>query len=119
MGRRLAACGDSLSGGLSALTDPGIDHAAQSFGVLKFRTMYAPASDAVGGQQAMRNDPRVIRVGAWLRRRSIDELPQLVWPRPHALGVKGGLFHEAVNRYAARDRVKAGIRSTVCAARPT
>jgi polysaccharide biosynthesis protein PslA len=93
----------------------------QPFGVLKFRTMHAVATDPAGRQQATRNDTRSTRVGAWLRRRSIDELPQLVnvlkgemslvGPRPHAYGttVEGRLFHEAVHRYAARHRVKPGI----------
>jgi Undecaprenyl-phosphate glucose phosphotransferase len=93
----------------------------QPFGVLKFRTMYAAATDPLGQRQAMRNDPRVTRVGAWLRHTSIDELPQLVnvlrgemslvGPRPHAHGttVEGRLFHKAVKRYAARHRVKPGI----------
>jgi polysaccharide biosynthesis protein PslA len=91
------------------------------FEVLKFRTMYAGVTDIVGERQAIRKDPRVTRIGAWLRRTSIDELPQLVnvlkgemslvGPRPHAHGttVEGRLFNEAVSRYAARHRVKPGI----------
>jgi lipopolysaccharide/colanic/teichoic acid biosynthesis glycosyltransferase len=93
----------------------------QPFEVLKFRTMYAGVTDIVGERQAIRKDPRVTRIGAWLRRKSLDELPQLVnvlkgemslvGPRPHAHGttVEGRLFHEAVSRYAARHRVKPGI----------
>jgi Undecaprenyl-phosphate glucose phosphotransferase len=93
----------------------------QPFNIIKFRTMHALTTDLAGRQQAMRDDPRVTRVGAWLRRSSFDELPQLVnvlkgemslvGPRPHAHGttVEGHLFHEAVSRYAARHRVKPGI----------
>ena len=91
------------------------------FMALKFRTMHVGATDVTGRRQAVRNDPRVTRVGAWLRKMSFDELPQLVnvlrgemslvGPRPHAPGttVEGRLFHEAVRRYAARHRVKPGI----------
>ena len=91
------------------------------FTALKFRTMYVAATDVAGKRQAIRNDPRVTRVGAWLRKTSFDELPQLVnvlrgemslvGPRPHAPGttVEGRLFHEAVSRYAARHRVMPGI----------
>jgi Undecaprenyl-phosphate glucose phosphotransferase len=109
------------SAGPVLFRQPRLGFNGQPFDLLKFRTMYAAATDTAGRQQAMRNDPRFTRVGAWLRCRSIDELPQLVnvlrgemslvGPRPHALGttVEGRLFHEAVNRYAARHRVKPGI----------
>jgi Undecaprenyl-phosphate glucose phosphotransferase len=100
---------------------PRLGFNGQPFNMLKFRTMHAVATDLAGRQQAMRDDPRVTRVGAWLRRSSFDELPQLinvlrgemslVGPRPHAHGttVEGRLFHEAVSGYAARHRVKPGI----------
>jgi Undecaprenyl-phosphate glucose phosphotransferase len=93
----------------------------RSFMALKFRTMYVEAADLEGRRQAVRNDPRVTRVGAWLRKTSLDELPQLVnvlrgemslvGPRPHAPGttVEGRAFHDAVSRYGARHRVKPGI----------
>ena len=89
--------------------------------VLKFRTMHHDASDLNAEQLTRRNDPRVTRVGAFLRRTSLDELPQLfnvlrgdmsiVGPRPHALRAKaaGVLYPEAVRNYSARHRVKPGI----------
>jgi len=89
--------------------------------VLKFRTMYADQSDANAEQLTRRNDPRVTRIGAFLRRTSLDELPQflnvvrgemsIVGPRPHALAAKAGtlLYQEAIKYYDARHRVKPGI----------
>jgi Undecaprenyl-phosphate glucose phosphotransferase len=89
--------------------------------VLKFRTMYIDVTDQNAEQLTRRNDPRVTRVGAFLRKTSLDELPQLinvlrgdmsiVGPRPHALRAKaaGVLYPEAVRNYSARHRVKPGI----------
>lgn len=89
--------------------------------ILKFRSMYAHLSDLDANQQTSRNDNRVTPFGAWLRRTSLDELPQLfnvlrgdmslVGPRPHALATTaGGLaLEEAVPVYASRHRVKPGI----------
>ncbi|HEX6958800.1 MAG TPA: undecaprenyl-phosphate glucose phosphotransferase [Ferrovibrio sp.] len=89
--------------------------------VLKFRTMHNHASDPKAEQLTQRNDPRVTRLGAFLRRTSLDELPQfinvlrgemsVVGPRPHALAAKAGglLYQEAVRYYDARHRMKPGI----------
>lgn len=93
----------------------------QIFEIWKFRTMYANVTDADANQQTARNDARVTRVGRFLRRTSIDELPQLVnviqgrmsivGPRPHALKTTAGgqLLADAIDDYAARHRVKPGI----------
>ncbi len=91
------------------------------FEVWKFRTMYVDQADADCTVQTRKADPRVTRVGAFLRKSSVDELPQLinvlrgdmsiVGPRPHALSTKaeGRLFQDVVHKYAARHRVKPGI----------
>ena len=91
------------------------------FSIFKFRTMHASMTDLLADRQTTRDDPRVTRVGWWLRRFSIDELPQLlnvvqgsmslVGPRPHAPNTKAAdkLFAEVVSQYAVRHRVKPGI----------
>jgi Undecaprenyl-phosphate glucose phosphotransferase len=91
------------------------------FRVYKFRTMYHNHAQHSDIQQASRRDPRVTRVGAILRRTSLDELPQLlnvfqgdmslVGPRPHAASTRGGgrLFSDVLSSYAARHKVKPGI----------
>jgi Undecaprenyl-phosphate glucose phosphotransferase len=89
--------------------------------VLKFRTMYTDQSDFDAAQLTTRNDPRVTRVGGFLRRFSLDELPQLinvvkgemsiVGPRPHALQAKAGgkLYADVIDAYAVRSKVKPGL----------
>lgn len=93
----------------------------QPIQVWKFRTMYQEECRDVLDRQTLRDDPRVTPIGHWLRRTSMDELPQLfnvlqgsmsvVGPRPHAQGTRAGnvLFEEAVSEYAARHRVKPGL----------
>jgi Undecaprenyl-phosphate glucose phosphotransferase len=89
--------------------------------VFKFRSMCSDASDALGERLTERGDSRVTRVGAVLRRYSLDELPQLlnvllgemslVGPRPHAIRTTaGGKQCDAVlDQYAVRHKVKPGI----------
>lgn len=89
--------------------------------VWKFRTMYHHMTDAAASVLTQRDDPRVTRVGRFLRRTSLDELPQLlnvvtgemslVGPRPHALQAKAGdlLYQDVMRNYAARHRVKPGL----------
>jgi polysaccharide biosynthesis protein PslA len=91
------------------------------FEVLKFRTMRVHMCDPSAARLTSRNDPRVTRVGAFLRRSSLDELPQLlnviqgtmslVGPRPHPLQAKAGerLYEEVVTDFSRRYRVKPGI----------
>lgn len=89
--------------------------------VFKFRSMYCDRADANAERQTTRNDDRITRVGRFIRKTSLDELPQLfnvllgsmsmVGPRPHATATKaaGILFEDAVKEYTARHRVKPGI----------
>lgn len=89
----------------------------ESFVVYKFRTM---AMHEEGHQvaQAQPEDPRVTRVGAWLRRTSVDEFPQLfnvlcgsmslVGPRPHAVA-HNELYRQQISGYMVRHKVRPGI----------
>jgi Undecaprenyl-phosphate glucose phosphotransferase len=87
------------------------------FCIYKFRTMYV-MEDGPAVRQACRNDPRVTRVGRFLRASSIDELPQLfnvikgemslVGPRPHALA-HDQYYAKLVANYEVRQHVKPGI----------
>lgn len=98
------------------------------FEVFKFRTMTVSADPGAGLRQASRFDRRVTRIGGFLRRTSLDELPQLlnvlrgemslVGPRPHPMWTRASeLWPEEGDRpmesivagYAARHRVRPGI----------
>lgn len=86
--------------------------------VWKFRSMKVHAERPGHFTQATRNDPRVTTFGGFLRRTSLDELPQfinvlqgtmsIVGPRPHAIE-HNEQFKESVNRYMLRHKVKPGI----------
>jgi putative colanic acid biosynthesis UDP-glucose lipid carrier transferase len=91
------------------------------FDIWKFRSMYIDRCDTRLGaaiNQAVENDPRVTPLGRFLRRTSLDELPQLinvirgemslVGPRPHAVA-EDDHFGKMIERYDDRFRVKPGI----------
>ena len=88
----------------------------KTFRIYKFRTM--ATSDLPGTPQARPNDPRITPLGSWLRRTSLDELPQLynvlqgrmslVGPRPHAMD-HNEYYKDMIEDYMQRHRVKPGM----------
>ncbi|MBB3990394.1 exopolysaccharide biosynthesis polyprenyl glycosylphosphotransferase [Croceicoccus naphthovorans] len=93
----------------------------RSFRMLKFRSMRLAQCDDAANRLTQRGDPRVTRVGRFIRATSIDELPQLVnvllgqmsivGPRPHAAMAKAGdkLYWQVDRRYWERHALKPGL----------
>lgn len=93
----------------------------ETINVWKFRSMYTELSDPTAKKAVTKNDPRVTPVGRFIRKTSIDELPQmfnvlrgdlsLVGPRPHAVHAQTGdlKYTEVVEHYFARHKVKPGV----------
>lgn len=91
------------------------------FPVFKFRSMFVDKCDVTGVAQTRQNDDRVTPLGRWMRKTSIDELPQLanvllghmslVGPRPHPKDMlAGGIpYQDAVSFYDHRYAMKPGI----------
>ena len=108
------------------LTSPGkaifrqerVGRAGKPFNIYKFRSMRADAEKKVGHVWAETDDPRQTSLGKFLRRWSLDELPQffnvlkgdmsLVGPRPEMSGLID-TFSESIPHYLARQRVKSGM----------
>ncbi|TPP03920.1 sugar transferase [Rhizobium glycinendophyticum] len=95
--------------------------AGKKIRIYKFRSMRSDLCDATGVAQTVKGDPRITRLGAFLRRTNLDELPQLynvligdmslVGPRCHAIGMLAGgmLYEELVPTYHQRHRMRPGL----------
>lgn len=93
----------------------------EEFMVWKFRSMRVEATDHKAARQVSANDDRITRVGKFIRKTSLDELPQIfniisgemsiVGPRPHAIGMLSGGAEASklVETYAHRHRIKPGL----------
>lgn len=90
----------------------------KTFKIWKFRSMVVHQEEAGKVKQAQKNDPRITRVGAFIRKTSLDELPQifnvlmgdmsLVGPRPHAIQ-HDEEYSKRIDDYFARHQIKPGI----------
>ena len=93
----------------------------EKISIYKFRSLYVDQCDQDARRQVTRHDPRVTPFGRFIRRASLDELPQLfnvikgelslVGPRPHVVNatVAGRAYEEVVDGYFARHKVKPGL----------
>ena len=106
------------SPGKAIFTQERVSRAGKRFNIYKFRSMHADAEYNVGHVWAKNDDPRQTSLGKFLRRWSLDELPQflnvlkgdmsLVGPRPEMSGLID-TFQETIPHYLARQRVKSGM----------
>ena len=111
-------------GGPVFYSQPRVGFRGRIFEALKFRSMRANAESGVGAVQAVENDPRVTRVGRFMRRTAMDELPQLwnifrgdmsfVGPRalrPGEVDTSGTslIQIDQIPGYAARTAVRPGL----------
>ena len=109
------------SPGPAIFAQPRVGRNNHRYQCYKLRTMHDDLADPNGNRSTARDDDRVTRIGKFLRRTSLDELPKL-WnvirgdmslagPRPHALGstAEGALFWEAVPDYWTRHAMRPGI----------
>ena len=106
------------SPGKAIFTQERVSRAGKRFNIYKFRSMRADAEYDVGHVWAKTDDPRQTNLGKFLRRWSLDELPQflnvlkgdmsIVGPRPEMSGLIG-TFQETIPHYLARQRVKSGM----------
>ena len=109
------------SKGPALFLQPRIGYGNRTFRICKFRSMRIDRQDLAGSVSTTRDDDRITRVGRFIRRTSIDELPQLfhvlagsmslVGPRPHAPGSLAGndLFWDVDHRYWLRHSLKPGM----------
>jgi lipopolysaccharide/colanic/teichoic acid biosynthesis glycosyltransferase len=109
------------SGGPVLFRQRRVGHNSRMFNVLKFRSFDQLSNDPDGNRSASRGDNRMTKVGQFIRRTSLDELPQLlnvisghmsiVGPRPHALGstAEDDYFWNIDSRYFDRHAVKPGM----------
>jgi len=108
-------------GGPALFAQPRVGRNQLLFPMLKFRSMNVASADKRGDQLTIKGDPRITRVGGFLRRTSLDELPQLfnvvagqmsiVGPRPlpHHFHFKGLAFEDTLAEWHFRSRVRPGI----------
>lgn len=109
------------SPGPALFTQTRLGRANRPFRIYKFRSMRVASTDENGTRSTARDDDRLTRVGRFIRKTSIDEIPQLfnvllgnmslVGPRPHAIGSRAGeqLFWEVSELYWMRHALKPGI----------
>lgn len=109
------------SPGSVLFVQPRIGKGNRMFRMFKFRSMRTDLLDHTASKLTTRNDARVTRIGKFIRKTSIDELPQIlnvirgdmsiVGPRPHATGALAGenLYWEVTSHYWSRHAVKPGL----------